>query len=68
MVEYGNGVGQVAGQAAGGHGGSQQVDLATSVSQAVADSIHTVSTLPPGELLLGLVLVLVALIVLRRAF
>ena len=68
MVEYGNGIGQVAGQAGGGGGGGQNVDVGASVGRALTDSVHTISTLPPTTLAAGLVIVVVALLVLRRAF
>lgn len=66
MVEYGNGVGQVAGRAGGGSGGP--VDVGASVGQFVTDTVQTVSTLPPGLLLAGVAIVLLGLLLLRRAF
>jgi hypothetical protein len=69
MVEYGNGVSQVAGKAAGGaSGGGHPVDMGASVSQFMTDSIHTISTMPPAYLAVGLVIVFLGLILLRRAF
>jgi hypothetical protein len=69
MVEYGNGVGQVAGKAAGGSGGGgQSLDMGASVSQFVSDSMHTISTLPPAYLVVGVVIIFLGLIVLKRAF
>jgi hypothetical protein len=68
MVEYGNGVSQVAGQAGGGHAGSGAVDVGASISQFVTDSVHTISTAPPAALLAGLVVIIVGLMILRRAF
>lgn len=69
MVEYGNGVGQVAGQAAGGSGGGgQTVDMGASVSRFMTDSIHTISTMPPAYLVIGLIVVFLGLVMLRRAF
>jgi hypothetical protein len=69
MVEYGNGVGQVAGRAGGsGGGGGSSTDVGASLGQFLNDSVHTVSTLPPGELLVGIVIVFLALIFLKRAF
>jgi len=70
MVEYGNGVSGVAGQVAGGHGGgSQQVDVGTSISQFVTNSVHTFSTMPVAEqVILAVVVVVLGLFVLRRAF
>jgi hypothetical protein len=68
MVEYGNGVGQVAGRSGGGGTGGQSMDVGASLGQFVTDSAHTISTLPPAALLAGVVLILVGLIMLRRAF
>jgi hypothetical protein len=69
MVEYGNGVGGVAGQVAGSHGGgSGPVDVGASVGQFLTSSVHTLSTMPPGELLGVFVVVIVGLLILRRAF
>jgi hypothetical protein len=68
MVEYGNGVGHVAGKAAGGAGGGQSVDMGASVSQFVTNSMHTLSTLPAAYLVVGVVVLFLGLIMLRRAF
>lgn len=65
MVEYGNGVSQVAGQAGGGHAGGGAVDVGASISQFVSD---TISTAPPAALLAGLIVIIVGLMILRRAF
>jgi hypothetical protein len=69
MVEYGNGVSQVAGKAAGGSGGGgQSLDMGASVSQFVTNSMHTISTLPPAYLLAGAIVIFLGFILLRRAF
>jgi hypothetical protein len=69
MIEYGNGVGQVAGKAAGGGGGGgQSVDMGASVSRFMTDSFHTISTMPPAYLVIGAVVIVLGLIMLRRAF
>jgi hypothetical protein len=70
MVEYGNGVSGVAGQVAGGHGGGNQpVDVGTSISQFVTNSVHTFSSMPLAEqVILAVVVVIAGLFVLRRAF
>jgi hypothetical protein len=65
MVEYGNGVGQVAGR---NGGGGSQLDVGASIGQFVGDSVHTISTLPPAELAALVVIVFLGLILLRRAF
>jgi len=67
MVEYGNGVGQVAGHA-GGQGAGKQVDLGASFANLVSDPVHTISTLPPTTLVVIVVVVFLGLVVLRRAF
>ena len=69
MVEYGNGVGQVAGKVGGGSGGGgQSVDMGASVSQFLSNSMHTISTMPPAYLVVGVVIIFLGLIMLRRAF
>jgi hypothetical protein len=67
MVEYGNGIGQVAGRA-GGNGGGGTADLGAGASAFVSDAMHQISTMPPEMLLLIVVLILAGLFVLRRAF
>jgi hypothetical protein len=67
MLEYGNGVGQVAGRAGGG-GDGRSVDVGASLGQFVNDSAHTISTMPPAALLAGLVVVVLGLVMLRRVF
>lgn len=66
MVEYGNGVGEVAGRSGGG--GGQSMDAGAAIGQAVTDSIHTISTMPPGALVLGFVIIVVGFFLLKRAF
>lgn len=68
MVEYGNGVGQVAGKVGGSSGGGQSVDMGASVSRFLTDSVHTISTLPPAYLVIGAVILFLGLMFLRRAF
>ena len=68
MLEYGNGVGQGAGRAGGGSGAGGSTDMSVQIGQAVNDSIHTLSTLPPAALLGIVVMVVVGLWVLKRAF
>ncbi len=67
MFEYGNGVGQVAGRAGGGNAG-QSTDVGAALGQLVNDSAHTLSAMPPGALLAGVVIVVVGLMLLKRAF
>ena len=68
MVEYGNGVGQVAGRAGGGSGGGGSTDVGASLGQFVTDSAHTISTMPPAALLAGIVIIFLGLMVLKRVF
>ena len=67
MLEYGNGVSQGAGRVNGGGGGGSGSDMSLQIGQAVNDSIHTLSTLPPAALLGLVVMVVVGLWVLKRA-
>jgi hypothetical protein len=67
MVEYGNGVGQVAG-GSGGRVGSGGGDVGAQFVNFVTDSVHRISTLPPETLLLIVVIAIVGLFVLKRAF
>jgi len=67
MFEYGNGVGQVAGRTGGGTSG-QSMDVGASISQFVTDSTHTLSTMPPAALLAGFVVIVIGLMLLKRAF
>ena len=49
MVEYGNGVGEVAGRAGGGTGNAgTSIDVGASAGQFVNDSIYAISNLPPA--------------------
>ncbi len=68
MVEYGNTVSGVAGQTAGGAGAGRSVDMGASVGQLLNDSVHTLSTMPPAALLVGLVVIVLGLLMLKRAF
>ena len=69
MFEYGNGVGEVAGKAGGGSGGGgAPMDVGASMSQFVTDSVLTISTTPPGILLLWFVVIVVGLMLHKRVF
>jgi hypothetical protein len=65
MVEYGNGVGQGAGQVGGGSGGPS-MDVGASLSELITDSVQTISTTPPGILVLAFVIIVVGLMMLKR--
>jgi hypothetical protein len=67
MVEYGQGVGQATGVGGQAGGGGTQ-DLGAGAAAFVDNAIHTVSALPPEQLVLVVVAVLACLIILRRAF
>jgi hypothetical protein len=69
MAEYGNGVSGVAGQVAGGATDpGRTVDVGASANQFIADSVHTLSTMPPAGLLALVIVVFIGLIALKRAF
>ena len=71
MVEYGNGIGNgAAGQVGGGGGragGGANADLTVTIGNTVNDAWQAFTALPPWEMALIVVLVIAALIVLRRA-
>ncbi|HEY8988239.1 MAG TPA: hypothetical protein VIM39_04400 [Candidatus Limnocylindrales bacterium] len=67
MVEYGNGVSQTTGVAGGSHGG-QAVDAGAAVGQFIHDTVTNISALPPTTLFLGFVVIVVAFVILKRAF
>jgi hypothetical protein len=66
MAEYGNGVSQSTG--GGGSGGGGTVDAGAAIGQMVTDAVNTISALPPTTLLLGFVVLVIGLMVLKRAF
>jgi len=78
MFEYGRGVGEAAGQAGGSQGGgtgggalgggSGGGDWGAAIVGAGNDAVQWVATLPPAQLLLLVVAVVVGLAILRRAF
>jgi hypothetical protein len=68
MVEYGNGVSQVSGQAGGGSGGGHPVDVGANVGHMVHDAMTTIAAQPPHILIIGAVAILFGLMILRRAF
>lgn len=68
MVEYGNGVGGVAGQVGGVTQPGRSIDVGASASQFVSDTVQTLSAMPPAAVALLVVLVFVGLVALRRAF
>ncbi len=68
MVEYGQGVGQATGVAGGGRGGGQSVDAGAAFGQFVGNAVHTVQSMPPAELAILIVVVIVGLVIFKRAF
>jgi hypothetical protein len=69
MVEYGNGVGQATGIAGGsGGGGGTSMDAGAAFGQFVNNAVHTISTMPPTQLALLVVIVVVGLVIFKRAF
>jgi hypothetical protein len=67
MVEYGNGVGQTTGVAGGSHGGGT-MDAGAALGQFITDTVNNISALPPTTLFLGIVVIVVGFIILKRAF
>lgn len=65
MAEYGEGVGSATGLGGGNTGGS--VDLGANATDFVNNAVHTIQVMPPGQLLLLVVVVLVGLVFLRKA-
>ena len=68
MTEYGNGVGQATGVAGGSGGGASSMDAGVAVGQFFNNAVHTVSTMPPTQLALLVVAVVVGLLIFKRAF
>jgi hypothetical protein len=70
MVEYGNGVGTTTGLGGGGGGaqGGGSGDAGAAIGQFVDNAAHTISTMPPMQLALLVVIVIVGFVILRRAF
>ena len=68
MVEYGNGVSQGTGIAtgAGGGGGGGNVDLGVEVGRWVDSAAHTISTMPPAQLIFIAFVLIAGLFVLKR--
>jgi hypothetical protein len=67
MVEYGNGVGTTTGLAGGGGGGGGG-DAGVAIGQFVNNAAHTISTMPPMQLALLVVIVIVGFVIFKRAF
>jgi hypothetical protein len=68
MVEYGNGVGEVAGRTGGGAAGGGSMDVGAAFGQLVTNATDTLSSMPPEVLLVGLVVIVLGLIMFKRAF
>jgi hypothetical protein len=70
MVEYGGGISEgPAGQVAGGsHLAGQSGDLFGNLSHLANDAVAAVGSLSPVELAVGIVVVFLGLVILRRAF
>ncbi len=67
MVEYGNGVGEVAGRGDSVIDGVGRTDLFNQVSGFVTNTIDNVLALPPEMLVLLAIAVLAGLILVRKA-
>lgn len=68
MIEYGHGVGQTTGLGGGGGQGAGSGDAGVAIGQFVDNAAHTISTMPPMQLALLVVIVIVGFIILKRAF
>ena len=68
MVEYGNGVGQATGVATGGSSGGQAMDAGAALGQFVDNAVHTISTMPPTQLAVLVVVIVIGFVVFKRAF
>ncbi len=70
MVEYGNGVGEVTGVANGAGGGANggSMDVGAAAANFIHDATHTVSTLPPEALVAIVIVILLGIVFLRKAF
>ena len=69
MVEYGNGVGHASGIAGGsGGGGGQSMDAGAALGQFVNNAVHTISTMPPTQLALLVIVIVIGLVIFKRAF
>jgi hypothetical protein len=68
MVEYGNGIGQTTGAAGGSGGGGAQMDAGAALGNFVDNAAYTISTMPPAQLALLVIVVIVGLVILKRAF
>ena len=70
MVEYGHGVGDVAGRTGGGAGGvgGGGGDVGGAFAQLINDSVNTIASMPPEMLLVGAIALIFALFFLKRAF
>jgi hypothetical protein len=68
MVEYGNGVGQATGVAGGGGGGGGSMDAGAAVGQFFDNAVHTISTMPPTQLALLVIVIVIGLVIFKRAF
>ena len=44
------------------------MDVEAALAQCVNDSAHTISTMPPAALLAGVVVIVIGLMMLKRAF
>jgi hypothetical protein len=68
MVEYGQGVGQTTGLGGGAGQGAGSGDVGVAIGQFVDNAAYTITTMPPMQLALLVVIVIVGFIILKRAF
>ena len=68
MVEYGNGVGTTTGLGGGSQGGGGGGDAGVAIGQFVDNAAYTITTMPPMQLALLVVIVIVGFVIMKRAF
>lgn len=66
MVEYGNGVSQGAGGVSGGQSGGGSVDVGAAIGDWISNAGHTISSMPPAELVVLVVAVVAGLFLIKR--
>jgi hypothetical protein len=67
MVEYGNGIGHGAAGQVGGGGAGVNTDWSVQIGNAASDAWNTFTALPAWEMALIVILLIGALVVVRRA-
>jgi hypothetical protein len=66
MIEYGRTAGEATGRLGSGGEGSRPIDLGSGAMDLVSDTVESISSMPPEQLLLIGVAILAGVIILRR--